>query len=44
MLIASAVGKAIVVDKATQEKTRPSAARVKVILDLLENRPKKVKL
>nr|XP_009768788.1 PREDICTED: uncharacterized protein LOC104219761 [Nicotiana sylvestris] len=43
MSIASAVGKAIAVDK-TQEKTRPSAARVKVILDLLENRPKKVKL
>ncbi|XP_070015001.1 uncharacterized protein [Nicotiana sylvestris] len=44
MSIASVVGKAIAVDKATQEKTQPSAARVKVILDLLEYRPKKVKL
>ncbi|XP_075099066.1 uncharacterized protein LOC142175954 [Nicotiana tabacum] len=42
--IASAVGKALVVDKATQERTRPSAARVKVILDLLDKHPKKVKL
>ncbi|WMV10258.1 hypothetical protein MTR67_003643 [Solanum verrucosum] len=32
---ASAVGKPIAIDKATQDKTRPSTARVKVILDLM---------
>nr|XP_033510853.1 uncharacterized protein LOC117275654 [Nicotiana tomentosiformis] len=42
--IASAVSKALDVDKAIQERTRPSAARVKVILDLLDKHPKKVKL
>lgn len=44
MSIASVVGKAIAVDKATQERTRPSAARVKLIIDLLDKQPKKVKL
>ncbi|KAH0742897.1 hypothetical protein KY290_030890 [Solanum tuberosum] len=39
-----AVGKPIVVDKATQERTRPSTARVKVILDLLDKYPKEIKL
>ncbi|XP_070040337.1 uncharacterized protein [Nicotiana tomentosiformis] len=44
MSIASVVGKDIAVDKATQERTRPSATRVKVILYLLDKHPKKVKL
>nr|XP_009799813.1 PREDICTED: uncharacterized protein LOC104245823 isoform X1 [Nicotiana sylvestris] len=34
--IASVVGKPIAIDKATQTKSRPSAARVKVILDLMD--------
>lgn len=42
--IASAVGKPLAVDKATQDQTRPSAARVKVLLDLLDKHPKRVKL
>lgn len=42
--IASAVGKSLAVDKATQDRTRPSAARVKVIIDLLDKHPKKIKL
>lgn len=37
--IATAVGKPIEIDKATQEKTRPSTARVKVELDLLDKLP-----
>ncbi|KAH0706005.1 hypothetical protein KY285_010537 [Solanum tuberosum] len=40
----SLVGKPVAVDKATQERTRPSTARVKVILDLLDKHPKKIKL
>lgn len=42
--IALAVGKPLAVDKATQQRTRPSAARVKVIIDLLDKHPKQVKL
>ncbi|XP_009610101.1 uncharacterized protein [Nicotiana tomentosiformis] len=42
--IALAVGKPLVVDKATQDRTRTSAARVKVLLDLLDKHPKKVKI
>ncbi|XP_070007488.1 uncharacterized protein [Nicotiana sylvestris] len=41
--IASAVGKPLAVDKATQNRTRPSAARVKVLLDLKDKHPKRVK-
>ncbi|PHU12447.1 hypothetical protein BC332_19377 [Capsicum chinense] len=37
--IASAVGKPIVVDKATQVRSRPSTARVRVILDLMDKHP-----
>ncbi|XP_019265781.1 PREDICTED: uncharacterized protein LOC109243328 [Nicotiana attenuata] len=37
--IASAVCKPIAIDKATQIKSRPCTARVKVILDLLDNLP-----
>lgn len=37
--IANAVGKPIAIDKATQVKSRPSTARVKVILDLLDKLP-----
>lgn len=44
MSIASAVGKPLAVDKATQDRTRPSTARVKVLLDLLDKHPKKVKI
>lgn len=42
--IASAVGKPIAIDKATQTRTRPSTARVKVIIDLLDKHPKNIKL
>ncbi|XP_009801511.1 uncharacterized protein [Nicotiana sylvestris] len=42
--IASAVGKPLAVDKETQDRTRPSAARVKILLDLLDKHPKRVKL
>ncbi|KAG5571684.1 hypothetical protein H5410_061450 [Solanum commersonii] len=42
--IASALGKPVAVDKATQEHNRPSTTRVKVILDLLDKHPKKIKL
>lgn len=44
MSIASAVGKPLAMDKATQDRTRPSAARVKVLLDFLDKHPKKVKI
>ncbi|KAG5601494.1 hypothetical protein H5410_032864 [Solanum commersonii] len=40
--IASAVGKPVALDKATQERTRPSTARVNAILDLLDKHPKKL--
>ncbi|XP_049378180.1 vacuolar-processing enzyme-like [Solanum stenotomum] len=42
--IASAVGKPIAIDKATQIKSRPSTARVKVILDLMEKLPNRIRL
>ncbi|KAH0749170.1 hypothetical protein KY290_028402 [Solanum tuberosum] len=38
------VGKPVALDKATQERTRPSTTRVNVILDLLDKHPKKIKL
>ncbi|KAG5626546.1 hypothetical protein H5410_011764 [Solanum commersonii] len=40
----SAVGRPIVIGKATQDKTRPSTARVKVILDLMDKLPKRIRL
>lgn len=42
--IASAVGKPIAIDKATQLKSRPSTAKVKVILDLMNKHPKRVRI
>ncbi|KAK4710991.1 hypothetical protein R3W88_005504 [Solanum pinnatisectum] len=42
--IATAVGKPIAVVKATQDRTRPSTARVKIILDLLDKHPNRVRL
>ncbi|KAK4707150.1 hypothetical protein R3W88_033289 [Solanum pinnatisectum] len=42
--IASAIGKPIAIDKATQDRTRPSTARVKVILDLMDKHPKRVRM
>ena len=42
--IASAEGKRIVIDKATQIKPRPSTTRVKVILDLMEKLPNHIRL
>jgi len=42
--ITAAVGRTIAIDKATQVKSRPSTARVKVILDLLDHHPDKVRL
>ncbi|WMV39824.1 hypothetical protein MTR67_033209 [Solanum verrucosum] len=42
--IASAVGKPIAIDKATQIKPRPRTARVKVILDLMEKLPNRIRL
>ncbi|KAK4737942.1 hypothetical protein R3W88_001639 [Solanum pinnatisectum] len=42
--IASVVGKPISIDKATQIKSRPSMARVKVILDLMEKLPNCIRL
>ncbi|KAH0781814.1 hypothetical protein KY290_001412 [Solanum tuberosum] len=42
--IASAVGKPIAIDKATQIKSRPSTTRVKVILDLMEMLPNSIRL
>ncbi|KAG5601508.1 hypothetical protein H5410_032878 [Solanum commersonii] len=41
---ASAVGKPVALDKATKKRTRPSTARVKVILDILDKHPKKIKV
>lgn len=40
--IASAAGKTIVVDKSTQENSRPSTARVKVEIELLANFPQRI--
>ncbi|KAG5610629.1 hypothetical protein H5410_021910 [Solanum commersonii] len=42
--IASTVGKPISIDKATQIKSRPSTARVKVILNLMEKSPNRLRL
>lgn len=42
--IDSVLGKPIAVDKVTQERTRPSTTKVKVILDLLDKHPKRTKL
>ncbi|KAG5582926.1 hypothetical protein H5410_053553 [Solanum commersonii] len=42
--MASTVGRPIAIDKATQDKTRPSTARVKVILDLMDKLPKRMRL
>lgn len=42
--IASVAGKPIAIDKATQTKSRPSTARVKVILDLMHKLPDKLRL
>ncbi|KAH0670008.1 hypothetical protein KY289_024501 [Solanum tuberosum] len=42
--IASAVGKPIAIDKATQIKSRPSTTGVKVILDLMEKVPNRIRL
>ncbi|XP_070010414.1 uncharacterized protein [Nicotiana sylvestris] len=44
MSIASSVGKPLAIDKAMKDRTRPSAARVKVLLDLLDKHPKNVKI
>lgn len=38
------MGKPIAIDKATQVKSRPSTARVKVILDLLDKLPTRIRL
>ncbi|WMV19713.1 hypothetical protein MTR67_013098 [Solanum verrucosum] len=40
--IASEVGKPIAIDKPTQIKSRPSTARVKVILDLMKKLPNRI--
>ncbi|XP_019241772.1 PREDICTED: uncharacterized protein LOC109221779 [Nicotiana attenuata] len=42
--LASAVGKPLHLDQATVNKTRPSCARVKVLIDLLSDLPKKVRM
>ncbi|KAH0726124.1 hypothetical protein KY284_001989 [Solanum tuberosum] len=42
--IALAAGRPIAIDKATQVRSRPSTARVKVELDLLDKHPKRIKL
>ncbi|KAH0748091.1 hypothetical protein KY290_027323 [Solanum tuberosum] len=42
--MASAVGRPIAIDKATQDNTRSSTARVKVILDLMDKLPKRMSL
>ncbi|KAG5579614.1 hypothetical protein H5410_050241 [Solanum commersonii] len=42
--IASAVGKPITIDKVTQIKSRASTTRVKVILDLMEKLPNRIRL
>lgn len=40
----SAVGRLIAIDKATQDKTRPSISRVMVIPDLMDKLPKRMHL
>ncbi|KAH0685838.1 hypothetical protein KY284_016391 [Solanum tuberosum] len=42
--MASAVGRPITIDKAKQNKTRPSTVRVKVILNLRDKLPKRMRL
>lgn len=42
--IVAVVGKPIVVDKATQTRSRPSAASVRLILDLLDEHPDRIHL
>jgi len=44
MSIAAAVGKPIAIDKATQLRSRPSTARVKVILNILDKHPEQIRL
>ncbi|XP_060217204.1 uncharacterized protein LOC132644618 [Lycium barbarum] len=44
LCIASAVRKPIVVDKATQVRSRPNTAMVRVILDLLDKHPDRIRL
>lgn len=44
MSIASAVGKPLAVDKATQDRTRPSTARVKVLINLMDKHPKRIRI
>lgn len=44
MSIIAAVGRTIAIDKSTQVSSRPSTTRVKVILDLLDKHPGKVRL
>ncbi|KAH0713391.1 hypothetical protein KY290_008987 [Solanum tuberosum] len=42
--LASAIGKPLTVDMATQNKTRPSCAKVKVEVDLLAQHPQRIKI
>ncbi|KAG5576224.1 hypothetical protein H5410_056358, partial [Solanum commersonii] len=42
--IAPTIGKPIAIEKATQIKSRPSTSRVKVILDLMEKLPNRIRL
>lgn len=42
--LASAVGTPLHLDLATTNKTRPSCARVKVLVDLIEDLPKRVRM
>lgn len=42
--MATAVGKPLVIDKATNNQTRPSCARVKVEVDLLKELPKRIQI
>ncbi|OIT03820.1 hypothetical protein A4A49_02801 [Nicotiana attenuata] len=44
LLSIAAAGKPIAIDKETQIRTRPSTTRVKVIVDVLDKLPKKVRL
>ncbi|KAG5630589.1 hypothetical protein H5410_002306 [Solanum commersonii] len=42
--LANAVGKPLVIDKATNNQTRPSCARIKVEVDLLKYLPKRIQI
>ncbi|PHT56978.1 hypothetical protein CQW23_05464 [Capsicum baccatum] len=44
LFVASTVEKCILVDKATQVRSRPSTARVRVILDLMDKHPDLIRL